>query len=71
MKKLILLLASICLFLSPLKAQKIYSVDQEYKADIKVYVVDQEYKADLLVYKVDQSYKAKGNTYHKKFIVIR
>jgi len=28
-------------------AQKVFSVDQAYKADIKVFVVDNNYKADL------------------------
>lgn len=41
-------------------AQKMYSVDNEYRADIKVYVVDSEYKADLVVYKTDKAYKAKS-----------
>ena len=38
--------------------QTIYSVDQEYKADVKVYVVDQEYKAKKTIFFVDQEYKA-------------
>ena len=42
-------------------AQKIYSEDADYKADIKVYVTDADYKADLLVYKEDADYKATGN----------
>ena len=42
-------------------AQKVFSVDQSYKADIKVFVVDNNYKADLLVYKVDAAYKAGKN----------
>lgn len=42
-------------------AQKIYSVNADYKADVKVYVVDADYKADLLVYKVDSDYKAGKN----------
>ena len=42
-------------------AQKIYSVDHEYLADIKVYVVDKDYKADLIVYKTDKEYKAKAS----------
>lgn len=42
-------------------AQKIFSVDHEYQADVKVFVVDAEYKADLIVYKTDKDYKAKAN----------
>jgi len=42
-------------------AQKVFSVDQAYKADIKVFVVDNNYKADLLVYKVDAAYKVGKN----------
>ena len=43
------------------KAQKIYTVDYESRADIKVYVVDYESRADLLVYKEDYESSAKGN----------
>jgi hypothetical protein len=43
------------------QAQKIFSVDAEYKANVKVYVVDAEYKADLLVYKENAEYKAGSN----------
>ena len=41
-------------------AQKIYSVNHEYQADVKVFVVDAEYKADLVVFKTDREYKAKA-----------
>lgn len=44
-----------------MSAQKIYSVDHEYQADIKVFVVDSEYKADLIVYKTDKEYRAKAS----------
>lgn len=40
-------------------AQKIYSEDKEYRADVKVFVVDKEYQADLVVYKTDRDYLAK------------
>ncbi len=40
-------------------AQKIYSVDHDYQADVKVYVVDSDYKADLVVFKTDKEYRAK------------
>ncbi len=42
-------------------AQKIYSVDHPYQADIKVYVTDKEYRADLVVFKTDREYRAKSN----------
>ena len=42
-----------------ISAQKIYSIDHEYQADIKVFVMDSEYKADLIVYKTDKEYRAK------------
>ena len=40
-------------------AQKIFSVNHDYQADVKVFVVDAEYKADLVVYKTDKEYRAK------------
>ncbi|MDF0715663.1 DUF6150 family protein [Muricauda sp. 334s03] len=43
------------------RAQQVYEVNQEYKADVKIFRVDQEYKADLLVYVVDREYKAIDN----------
>ena len=43
------------------QAQKVYSTDHEYQADVTVYVVDHEYQADLLVYKEDHDYQASGN----------
>lgn len=42
-------------------AQKVYSVDHEYQADIKVFVVDKDYHADLIVYRTDKSHRAKSN----------
>ena len=59
--KSIVLLFALCVFGLSASAQKIYSVDAEYKAQVKVYVVDAEYKADLLVYKEDAEYKAGKN----------
>ena len=39
-----------CLFLyGNVNAQKVYSTDAAYKADVAIYVVDAAYKADLLV----------------------
>lgn len=42
-------------------AQKIFSVDSKYDADVKVYVVDSKYDADLCVYKVSSQYDAEDN----------
>ncbi len=64
MKKFILFIALIIGFSNSNYAQKVYSVNASYKADIKVYVVDAEYKADLLVYKENADYKADGNEGH-------
>ena len=60
MKKLILI-TTLLIASASVKAQLIYSVDADYKADVKVYVVDAAYKADLLVYKVDAAYMAEDN----------
>ncbi len=46
---------------SGLKAQKVYKVDYESRADVKVFVVDYESRADLCVYKVDYESRANGN----------
>ncbi len=61
MKRILTLLSLFFLTMFSLKAQKVYSVDAPYKADVKVFVVDAEYKADLFVYKVDAEYKAGNN----------
>lgn len=42
-------------------AQKVYSCNNRYDADIKVYVVENRYDADLLVYKVKNAYDVDGN----------
>lgn len=42
-----------------LSAQKIYSVDHDYQADVKVFVVDSDYNADLVVFRTDKEYRAK------------
>ena len=47
MKKLSLSLLFVCA-MSSFFAQKIYSVDADYKANVKVFVVDADYKADYL-----------------------
>ncbi len=50
------------LFLSLVSdAQKIYSCDSKYDADLKIFVVESKYSADLLVYKAYSRYDAKGN----------
>ena len=59
--KLFILVAFFILTIPTSKAQKIYSVDKDYKADVKVFVVSSDYKADLLVYKVSSDYKAGNN----------
>ncbi len=65
MKSIVLLLA-LYAFGYAASAQKIYSVDAEYKAQVKVYVVDAEYKADLKIYFVDAEYKAGWKNASKK-----
>ncbi|MCB2208609.1 MAG: hypothetical protein KQH67_09980 [Bacteroidetes bacterium] len=42
-------------------AQKIYSCDSRYDADVLIHVVDSRYDADLLVYKEESKYNATGN----------
>ncbi|MDE5958524.1 MAG: hypothetical protein K2G78_09525, partial [Muribaculaceae bacterium] len=59
MRRLMLLLPLLGAIFGHAEAQKIYSVDSAYKADVKVYVVDHEYQADLVVYRTDREYKAK------------
>lgn len=46
---------------STLFAQKMFSVDSQYQADVKVFVVDKEYQADIIVYRTDKQYRAKAN----------
>lgn len=60
MKRFVLLCAFVAIAISVM-AQKMYSTDSRYQADVVVYVVDAEYKADLIVYKTDKQYRAKGN----------
>lgn len=59
--KLFLIVVLAILSVSISNAQKIYSVDYAYQADVKVFVVDKEYKADLVVYRTDKDYKAKAS----------
>ena len=59
--KLILFITGV-LFITPsIKAQKIYSCDSKYDADVKIFVADSKYNADLLVYKEESKYNATGN----------
>lgn len=59
---------AICIFLGKLdgSAQKIYSVDHQYQADVKVYVTDSEYQADLKIYFTDHEYRAGWKNNSKK-----
>ena len=61
MKRILFLLAFGLTFVGSASAQKVYSTDHEYQAEVKVYVVDHEYQADLLVYKESHDYQATGN----------
>ena len=56
--KLFILVAFFILTIPTSKAQKIYSVDKDYKADVKVFVVNSDYKAELKIYFVESAYKA-------------
>ena len=62
-----------CLFfiisLSSITAQKIYSTNQPYKANIKDFVVENEYQTDLKVFFVDYKYRAKRKSSKKKFLL--
>ena len=40
------------------RAQKVYSTNHDYQADVKVYFVDHEYQADLKIYFVNNEYQA-------------
>lgn len=56
---LLLFVATVVSLSFTCSAQKVYSVNYEYMADVKVYVVEQEYEADLVVYATKQDYKAR------------
>ena len=64
--KSIVLLFALCVFSLSASAQKIYSVDAEYKANKKIYFEDAEYKAELKIYFVDAEYKAGWKNASKK-----
>lgn len=59
--QLIFTLVTFLLFSLVSNAQKIYSCDSKYDADVKIFVVESKYNADLLVYKADSRYDAIGN----------
>jgi len=59
--KKVIFLTLILLSCATLKAQIVYSVDADWKADVKVYSVDADWKADLLVFSVDADWKADEN----------
>ena len=59
--QLILFVISFFVISATVKAQKIYSCDSRYDADVLIHVVDSRYDADLLVYKEESKYNATGN----------
>lgn len=61
MKKIVLLVTLVSLFTIQYSAQKIFSVDSKYDADVKVFVADSKYDADLIVFKCSSKYDAEGN----------
>ena len=56
-----LLISGLFFISSSLKAQKVYSCDNKYDADVIIFVVDSRYDADLLVYKVASRYDTGSN----------
>ena len=42
-------------------AQKVFSTDSKYDADVKVFVANSKYDADLVVFKCTSKYDAKDN----------
>ena len=50
---------------------KVYVVDKEYQADKKIYFVDRQYQADLIVYFTDKAYKAGWKKNQKKQLLYR
>ena len=61
MKRIVFCIVAVVIATVSTYAQKVYSTNYEYQADVKVFVVDYEYQADLLVYKESQEYDASGN----------
>ena len=51
------------------QAQKVYTVDATYKADIKVFVVSSAYQADLKIYFVSSAYQAGWKKVSKKYLL--
>lgn len=54
------------IYVQTASAQKVYSTDRQYQADVKVFVVDHEYQADLKVYFTDKEYRAGWKNNDKK-----
>lgn len=54
------------IYVQTASAQKVYSTDRQYQADVKVFVVDHEYQADLKVYFTDKEYRAGWKKNDKK-----
>lgn len=61
MKNTILLFSVLFWITFSSTAQKVYSTDSKYDADVKVYVADSKYDADLIVYKCSSKYDADDN----------
>lgn len=61
MKSVAIILTIMGFWWQTASAQKVYSTNSQYQADVKVFVVDHEYQADLIVYKTDKDYRAKKN----------
>ena len=65
--KNILLASILCICCAyGLNAQKVYSTDSKYDADVLVFVADSKYDADLLIYFSDSKYDAKWSKTSKK-----
>ena len=69
MRFIILLNLFIVLSIGKVQAQKIYSVNYDYQADVKVYVVNYDYQADLKIYFVDYDYQARWKNSEKKHLL--
>ena len=58
LKRIAMFVMALAMVAGVARAQKIFSADRAYNADIKVFVTDREYKADLVVYRTDRRYRA-------------
>lgn len=68
MKKLLFLIIMVCTTMMA-HAQKVYSTDHDYQADVKVYVVDHDYQADLKIYFVNHDYQAGWCNKSKQYLM--